>query len=764
MASALSLIASAGAVLAAERKGPNVLILMADQLRFQSCGFSDPRAITPNIDRLAREGMLFRNFAASTPVCSAFRASLLTGKYASSTGVVVNELRMNPNHDTFAHVLKAAGYRTDLIGKWHLWSHQAGGHEGAENNFVPPGPYRLGFDDFWAAFNFGHDNYRYSYWTDSPQELRGKEFMPIHFTNLAIEQIKRHAQANEPFAMVVAHSPPHDPWGKNNVPKEWYDKFADVAFPLPETWRDEPDPYMDRNTDIMPTVLGLCGQKIPAAVEGMDLSHLALGRAGPEPEFALLQGMGPTIKVDTNYGRIPKKQASSADERNTPNVVVVFTDDQGYQDVGCFGSPKIKTPNLDRMAAEGMRFTDFYVAQAVCSASRAALMTGCYSNRVGILGALGPGSKQGISDKEMTIAQLVKKRDYATAIFGKWHLGDRPQFLPTRHGFDEYFGLPYSNDMWPHHPTNGKAYPPLPLIEGEKTIATNPDQTQLTTWYTERAVKFIEKNRQRPFFLYVAHNMPHVPLFVSDKFKGKSERGLYGDVIMEIDWSVGQILETLKRLDLDSQTLVIFTSDNGPWLSYGDHAGSALPLREGKGTMFDGGCRVPCIMRWPGKIPAGRMCNELAATIDVLPTIAGLIGVELPKDRVIDGRDIWPLMEGRPGAKSPHEAYYCYWNRELQAVRSRQWKLHFPHDYRTLAGAPGSGGKPGPYRQAKIGAELFDLSNDIEEKVNLADKHPEVVRRLEALAEQAREDLGDSLTKRPGKNVREAGRVVEGGK
>jgi arylsulfatase A-like enzyme len=380
---------------------------------------------------------------------------------------------------------------------------------------------------------------------------------------------------------------------------------------------------------------------------------------------------------------------------------------------------------------------------------------------VGILGALGPGAKQGISDHEMTIAQLVKKRDYATAIFGKWHLGDRPQFLPTRHGFDEYFGLPYSNDMWPHHPTNGKAYPPLPLIEGEKTIATNPDQTQLTTWYTERAVKFIEKNRQRPFFLYVAHNMPHVPLFVSDKFKGKSERGLYGDVIMEIDWSVGQILETLKRLDLDSQTLVIFTSDNGPWLSYGDHAGSALPLREGKGTMFDGGCRVPCIMRWPGKIPAGKTCSELAATIDVLPTIAGLIGVELPKDRVIDGRDIWPLMEGRPGAKSPHEAYYCYWNRELQAVRSRQWKLHFPHDYRTLAGAPGSGGKPGPYRQAKIGAELFDLSNDIEEKVNLADKHPEVVRRLEALAEQAREDLGDSLTKRPGKNVREAGRVGE---
>lgn len=445
-----------------------------------------------------------------------------------------------------------------------------------------------------------------------------------------------------------------------------------------------------------------------------------------------------------------------------PNFVIVFTDDQGYQDVGCFGSPDIKTPHLDRMAREGMKFTNFYVSQAVCSASRASLITGCYNVRVGILGALGPRSRHGIHAGEMTIAEVVKKRNYATAIYGKWHLGHHPKFLPTRHGFDDYFGLPYSNDMWPFHPT-AKHFPPLPLIEGEKIINPNvtaEDQTHLTTWYTERAVKFIEKNKHRPFLVYVPHSMPHVPLFVSEKFKGKSERGLYGDVIMEIDWSVGQILDTLKRLDLDENTLLIFTSDNGPWLSYGEHGGCALPLREGKGTMFDGGCREPCIMRWPGKIPAGKVCHEVAASIDVLPTIAEIIGVKLPKDRIIDGKSILPLMEGKPGAKSPHEAYYCYWGRSLQAVRSGKWKLHFPHGYRTLAGRPGGkGGMPVSYSQAKIGLELFDLENDIGETTNVADKYPEVVKRLQALAEKAREDLGDAATGRKGKNVRQPGRL-----
>jgi arylsulfatase A len=451
--------------------------------------------------------------------------------------------------------------------------------------------------------------------------------------------------------------------------------------------------------------------------------------------------------------------APAAPHQRLPNFVIVFTDDQGYEDVGCFGSPNIQTPNLDRMASQGMRFTGFCVPQAVCSASRAGLMTGCYPNRVGILGALGPNAKHGISDRELTLAQLVKKRGYATAIFGKWHLGHHPKFLPTRHGFDEYFGLPYSNDMWPKHPTAGKSFPPLPLIEGEKVVQTMPDQTQLTTWYTEHAVRFIEKNKDRPFLLYVAHNMPHVPLHVSDKFKGKSARGLYGDVIMEIDWSVGEILKTLQRLGLDRTTLVIFTSDNGPWLSYGDHAGSAGPLREGKATEFEGGVREACIMRWPGKIPAGTSTRELASTIDILPTIAGLIGVELPKDRIIDGRDVWPLMSGQPGAKSPHDAFYFYWGRELQAVRSGPWKLHFPHTYPSPGLPRGSGGRPGPYVQKKIGLELFDLEADVSETTNVAAQHPDVVKRLEQLAERARDDLGDSRTGRKGKNVRAAGQL-----
>ncbi len=403
-------------------------------------------------------------------------------------------------------------------------------------------------------------------------------------------------------------------------------------------------------------------------------------------------------------GRMAEAAAAEGDR---PNFVIVFTDDQGYQDVGVFGSPDIETPNLDRMAAEGVRLTDFYVSQAVCSASRVALLTGCYSNRVGIMGALGPSSRIGINEQEMTIAEVLKPRGYATAIYGKWHLGHHPKFLPTRHGFDDYFGLPYSNDMWPFHPTAGKRFPDLPLIDGEKVVnpkVTGEEQKQLTTWYTERAVKFIEKHQKEPFFVYVPHSMPHVPLYVSEKFAGKSKRGLYGDVIMEIDWSVGQILDTLKRLDLDEKTLVIFTSDNGPWLSYGTHAGSALPLREGKGTMWDGGCREPFIARWPGRIPPGTVSNEVAGTIDLLPTLARLAGAELP-DHTIDGKDIWPLLSGQDGAESPHEAYYMYYGRQLQAIRMGDWKLHFPHGYRTMAGRPGGkGGIPTKYSQASKSA------------------------------------------------------------
>jgi len=442
-----------------------------------------------------------------------------------------------------------------------------------------------------------------------------------------------------------------------------------------------------------------------------------------------------------------------------PSFVVIYCDDLGYGDIGPFGARGYATPNLDRMAAEGMKLTDFQTAAAVCSASRAALMTGCYPQRVSILGALGPKSQNGINDSEVLLPEILKSRGYATAIFGKWHLGHHPQFLPTRHGFDRYFGLPYSNDMWPNHPTNGQDYPPLPLIEGEKTIETNPDQTQLTTWYTERAVQFIQDNKDRPFFLYVPHNMPHVPLFVSSKFKGKTERGLFGDVIAEIDWSVGQILAALAASGVDDNTLVLFSSDNGPWLSYGNHAGSAGPFREGKGTVWDGGHREPTLARWPGKIPPGSVCNELAGTIDVLPTLAKLAGAEPPKDRIIDGRDIWPLLAGQPGAKTPHESYYYYWNLGLEAVRSGQWKLHLPHEYRSLAGAPGKDGKPGPYKTAKTEQALYNVVADVGETKDVSAEQPEIVARLLKVAETARADLGDSLTNRPGANRRPAGKL-----
>jgi arylsulfatase A len=452
---------------------------------------------------------------------------------------------------------------------------------------------------------------------------------------------------------------------------------------------------------------------------------------------------------------VPPPSAGAEKTTRPPNIVIIFADDQGYGDVGCFGAKGFSTPNIDRLAKEGARFTDFYVAQPVCSSSRVALLTGCYPNRLGIVGALGPKSRIGIHDDETTLGEVMKSRGYATAIFGKWHLGHHPKFLPTRHGFDEYYGLPYSNDMWPKHPT--AKFPDLPLIEGEKTIALNPDQTKLTTDYADRAVKFITKNRGQPFFLYLAHNMPHVPLHVSDKFKGKSKAGLYGDVIMEVDWSVGRVLDTLKENGLDDNTLVIYTSDNGPWLLYGNHAGSAGPLREGKATCFDGGVREPFLARWPGKIPAGTVCHEPVMSIDLLPTIARLSGAKLPA-RKIDGLDIWPLLSGQKGAKSPHEVLYFYWLNELQAVRSGKWKLHFPHTF-PKPNPPGKDGKPGKYERLKIGVALYDLEKDPGEKTDLAEKYPEVVKRLQELAEKAREDLGDTATKRKGKGVRQPGRV-----
>ncbi|MFB2118137.1 sulfatase [Parapedobacter sp. 2B3] len=456
--------------------------------------------------------------------------------------------------------------------------------------------------------------------------------------------------------------------------------------------------------------------------------------------------------------------AQVAPARQKPNVVIIFTDDQGYQDVGVFGSPDIQTPNLDRMAAEGVQFTNFHAAQAVCSASRAALLTGCYPNRLGIHGALDHTAKHGLHPDEMTIAEMLKPLGYHTAAIGKWHLGHHTPFLPTRQGFDEFFGLPYSNDMWPHHPENKNYYPPLPLYENERVIDTVNNQDLLTTQYTERAIDFIARNKDEPFFLYLAHSMPHVPLAVSDKFKGQSERGLYGDVIMEIDWSVGQVLQTLNRYGLDDRTLVIFASDNGPWLSYSGHSGEALPLREGKGTSWEGGIRVPCIMRWPGNLPAGKIQAEPAMTIDVLPTIAWIAGAELPR-RHIDGLDIGQLMQVADGAKTPHEAYYIYYNRnELQAVIMGEWKLYLPHAYRTLKSDQPrrDDGIPIKYEMTKMETpELYHLGKDISEATNVAAEHPRIVEAMLRLAERARADMGDALTGVAGKNLREPGRIDE---
>ncbi|HEY1049331.1 MAG TPA: sulfatase-like hydrolase/transferase [Prosthecobacter sp.] len=461
-----------------------------------------------------------------------------------------------------------------------------------------------------------------------------------------------------------------------------------------------------------------------------------------------------------------------------PNVVIILADDLGYSDLGCFGAEKIKTPNIDRLAAEGTKFTSFYVAQAVCSASRAALMTGCYANRVGMQGALNHTSKEGIHPDEFLLPELLKTAGYATAAFGKWHLGTYPAFNPLRHGFDEFLGIPYSNDNSKFHPSLAKEMPPLPFYDGLKIIETDPDQSHFTRRFTERATTFIERNKSTPFFLYLPHVMPHVPIFASEPFRGKSAAGLYGDVVQELDWSVGEILDTLQRCGIDRDTLVIFFSDNGPFLSYGNHAGTAKPLREGKLTTFEGGVRVPFIARWPGHVPKGGTCEEPVMEIDLLPTLAGLIGAKLPAKK-IDGLNILPLLEGKAEAKSPHEALIFYGGDELQAIRSGQWKLHFPHPYITVDGEPGRDGKPAQfgkmkpkaitqsgisgiasrhgYRVEQTALALYDLKTDPGETHDVATDHPEVVEQLKKLAEPTRKELGDALTKIKGTENRPLG-------
>jgi len=431
-----------------------------------------------------------------------------------------------------------------------------------------------------------------------------------------------------------------------------------------------------------------------------------------------------------------------------PNIILIFTDDQGYNDVGVFGAMDISTPNLDQMAKDGAKLMNFYAAQAVCSASRAAILTGSYPNRIGIHNALMPNSKKGLNPKETTLAEMLKNKGYATAIFGKWHLGDAAEFMPTKQGFDEYFGIPYSNDMWPLHPQQGPIFDfgPLPLYENEKVIDTLTDQTNLTTLITQHSVDFIERNKDNPFFLYVPHPQPHVPLFVSDKFKGKSNRGLYGDVIMELDWSVGEIIKSVEKNGLTENTIIIFTSDNGPWLAYGNHSGSAYPFREGKGTGWEGGQREPFIIKYPKEIEAGVTIDAPLMAIDIFPSLAEVTNSELP-DEVIDGKSAWSLLTGKTN-ESPQEAYFFYYRvNELFGVRYGKWKLYFPHTYRTMNGqAPGKDGLPGEYKMVDLKQiELYDLESDASETNNVAASNAKVIATIKKLADDMRTRLGDSL-------------------
>jgi arylsulfatase A-like enzyme len=431
-----------------------------------------------------------------------------------------------------------------------------------------------------------------------------------------------------------------------------------------------------------------------------------------------------------------------------PNVVFIFCDNLGYGDVGCFNpEAKQRTPRIDRMAAEGMKFTDCYAAAAVCTPSRAALMTGCYPRRVGLDHTdpdglvLRPVSHNGLNPDEITVAELLKTRGYATACIGKWHLGDQAPFLPTRQGFDYYLGIPYSDDMTDRE--SQPAWPPLPLMENEQTIEGPVDRNLLTKRYTERTIRFIEEHRAAPFFIYLPQAMPGSTAapFASDAFRGKSANGPWGDSVEELDWSTGEVLDALKRLDLDRDTLVIWTNDNGA-PAPDRRGGSNLPLKGNAYSVAEGGMRVPFIARWPGRIPAGTVCREVITLMDVYPTLARLSGAELPADRVIDGHDIRPLLFGEPGATSPTKAFYYYFVNQLQAVRSGPWKLYLPQTDKK--GAAGE-------------LQLYNLVEDPQEVKNLGGERPDLVAQLEGLIEHAREDLGE--LDRKGANVRPVGRV-----
>jgi len=436
-----------------------------------------------------------------------------------------------------------------------------------------------------------------------------------------------------------------------------------------------------------------------------------------------------------------------------PNIVFIFVDDLGYADIGPFDSTKNRTPQLDRMAREGMKLTSFYAAP-VCSPSRLQVMTGCFAPRVGLGGGVYmPGDAHGINSAEHTVAELLKAQGYATTCIGKWHLGDQPEFLPTRHGFDDFFGLPYSNDM-PMKP-KGSEELTHPLMRGGKVVelVTMDGQDRLTERYTEEAVRFIKANKERPFFLYLAHTAVHWPIHPGAAFRGKSKNGIYGDWVEETDWSTGRVLDTLRELNLAGNTLVIFSSDNGPSAAFGELAGEATPLRGAKGSTWEGGVRVPTLAWWPGKIAPGSVCEAMSGNIDLLPTFVRLAGGTVPADRTIDGKDIAPLLLGQT-RESPHEAWFYYRGNQLEAVRVGTWKLAMATQEEMVSPLEiDPGARPGVFASPEK-PRLYDLASDIGERTDLAAAHPAKVAELKAVAAKMAAELGNG---RPGPGVRPAG-------